>query len=317
MKEIVTVLGTISKDGVGFCQCHEHIMLSKGKSFEINPVLCLDDPEKSLEEVKRYRLAGGGTVLDAQPGGCNRMAEELAYISRESGVNIIASTGFHKLVFYPEGHWIFTVSQEEMEDFLVKELTEGMYTDADRGLFIRQCGARAGFIKTALDVEGLSPIYRRLFSAAAGAAIRTNRFIMVHIEQAADPIYLLDFLMKKGVSPQNLMFCHMDRACKDLEVLKQVLKAGVYLEFDTIGRFKYHSDEYEIQLLQELIAAGYENQLLFSLDTTRARFKAYDASAVGLDYILTTFVPKLRRAGIKEETIRKISEENCVRFLTN
>ncbi len=316
MKEIVTVLGTIRKEDIGFCQCHEHIMLSKGKSFEVNSALCLDDLEKSLNEVKRYRQAGGNTILEAQPGGCNRMAKELRYISEESGVNIIAATGFHKLIFYPENHWIFTASQEELEMFFISELTNGMYTDADNGLPVRRCSAKAGFIKTALDVEELTSRYRKLFSAAAGAAIKTNRFIMVHIEQNADSELLLEYLKEKGLKTGNLMFCHMDRACKDINVLKRMLSAGVYLEFDTIGRFKYHSDEHEIHIIKELISGGYEDQLLFSLDTTRTRFKTYDNAAIGLDYILTTFIPEMKKSGITEEQIDKLSNKNCIRFLT-
>ncbi len=315
MKEIVTVLGTIKKEDLGFCQCHEHIMLSKGKSFEVNPVLCLDDLEKSLKEVKHYHHAGGNTILEAQPGGCNRMTEELVYISRKSGVHIIASTGFHKLIFYPDNHWIFSEPQEKLESFFVSELTKGMYTDADNGLPVHQCSARAGFIKTALDVEGLSPMYIKLFSAAVGAALKANRFIMVHIEQNADPVLLLEFLKEKGMKPGNLMFCHLARACKDIKILKKILSAGVYLEFDTIGRFKYHSDEHEIQIIKELMSEGYENQLMFSLDTTRARFKTYDENAVGLDYILTTFVPNMKKSGITVEQIIKISNKNCIKLL--
>ncbi len=317
MKEIVTVLGTIKKERVGFCQCHEHIMLSKGRPFEVNPVLCLDDVEKSLNEVKRYGKAGGCTILEAQPGGCNRMAEELKYISEKSGVNIIASTGFHKLVFYPENHWIFTASQDELENIFIHELTKGIYTDADNRFPRAWCGARAGFIKTALDVEGLTSRYERLFSAAANASIKANRSIMVHIEQNADPVRLLEFLKDKGVKAGNLMFCHMDRTCRDRKVLEKILRAGVYLEFDTIGRFRYHSDEEEIRMIKELIAEGYEERLLFSLDTTRARMKAYDNTAIGLDYILAAFVPQMKSSGISEETIDKISNKNCIRFLTN
>jgi predicted metal-dependent phosphotriesterase family hydrolase len=316
MKEITTVLGNIKSEDLGFCQCHEHIMLSKGKSYEVNPALCIDDVNKSLEEVQRYHSAGGNTILEAQPGGCNRMAEELVYISKKSKVNIIASTGFHKMIFYPKNHWIFIKSEGYIEEFFTSELTKGMYTDADQALPMHQCSAKAGFIKTALDVEGLTAIYRKLFSAAAVAAIKNNRFLMVHIEQNSDPLSLLIFLKKQGMKPENLMFCHMDRACRDINILKEVLCHGVYLEFDTIGRFKYHSDEHEIKIIMELMEEGYENQLLFSLDTTRARLKAYDESAVGLDYIINKFIPNMRKQGVTQEQINKISNKNCIRLFS-
>ena len=59
MKEIITVTGRIAPEELGFCQCHEHIAMSKGISYQINPALCIDDMEKSLEEAKRFHLAGG------------------------------------------------------------------------------------------------------------------------------------------------------------------------------------------------------------------------------------------------------------------
>ena len=316
MKEIITVKGKIRPDTLGFCQCHEHIALSKGQSYEINPALCIDDEKKSLEEVIRYKDNGGSSLIDAQPCGCNRMAEVLQRISKKTGVHIIASTGFHKLCFYQKDHWIHSVSQGDMEEIMMRELTEGMFTDADRSWPGKQCGARAGIIKTAFDTEELSPCYKKLFQAAAAVSERTGRILMIHVEQRANPVLLLKFLLDFGMNAGNLVFCHMDRACENIEMHKYILKYGAYLEFDTIGRFKYHSDEREIEIIRPLLDAGYEKQLLYSLDTTRARLKTYDKDAIGLDYILTTFNDKLKRAGISDQTIREISVENPVRMLT-
>ena len=94
-----------------------------------------------------------------------------------------------------------------------------------------------------------------------------------------------------------------------------MLESGAFLEFDTIGRFKYHSDEQEIELFRRHIADGFGRQLLFSLDTTRARLSAYGPTEVGLDYIHRVFLGKMRQAGITEEQIRQISAENPRRAL--
>lgn len=313
MKEIMTILGSIPAEQIGFCQAHEHLMLSKGKSFEINPVLCIDDIDKSMEEVRDYQAAGGTSFVDAQPGGCNRMETSLAMISQKTGVHIIASTGFHKMTFYPENHWIFNSSEDMLTRIFEDELTKGMYVNCDGRFDDARCRYLAGQIKTALDTEGLSPQYEKLFRAASRASMNTGRTIMVHIEQEADPVMLLKFFKEQGVSPERLIFCHMDRAVKDLNIHKQILSEGVFLEFDTIGRYKYHSDEREIEIFKELLGAGYEDQLLFSLDTTRARLRSYDPNAVGLTYILKEFIPMMKEAGITDEQIRKISHDNCIR----
>lgn len=316
MKEIVTVTGPIAPEELGFCQCHEHIAMSKGKSWYLNPALRIDDMAKSLEEVRRYKSCGGDSFIDAQPCGCNRMAEELRKLSVKSGVHIIASTGFHKLCFYPDSHWIHFISEAELEEVFVRELTTGMYTDADCTYPSVQSSVKAGIIKTAYDTEELSPGYKKLFRAAASASLKAERIIMIHVEQDTNPILLQDFLLNLGMQPENLMFCHMDRACKDIRIHEDVLKKGSYLEFDTIGRFKYHSDEHEIQIIQSLVDIGYATQLLYSLDTTSDRLMSYNPDAIGLNYILTKFNASLKSSGISEDIIHMLSIENPARILT-
>lgn len=312
---IHTVLGELQPLRLGFTQSHEHLMLSKGQSYEINPALCIDDLEKSTREAEAYLAAGGSALVDAQPGGCNRDSEGLAEIAGKTGLYVIASTGFHKLQFYPKNHWIRSMQKEELALHYISELTEGMAVGTDTEWAPKQRKAKAGIIKTAFDSCSLEGRYEELFWAAAKAQTETGAPMMVHIEKGSSLERLMEFLKQYGVDLEKVYFCHMDRACDRIESFLEVLDAGVTLEFDTIGRFKYHSDETELDLMKRILDRGYEEQLLFSLDTTRARLKAYDTSAVGLTYILETFLPKMRKNGISEEQILKMSVENPRRIL--
>lgn len=313
---VQTVTGPIDPEALGFCQCHEHLLLQKGTSWEVNPALCLDDEEKSLLELRDYRAAGGRSLVDAQPVGCGRMADGLERLSIRSGVSVVASTGFHKLCFYPKGHWLFTMGEDELAGLFISELTEGMYLDCDHAPPKKQIPVPAGMIKTALDQGELTPLYEKLFHAAARAQTATGAPFMVHIESGSDPLDLFRRLQDWGVPPSSMIFCHMDRACPDLAVHEALLAQGIYLEFDTIGRFKYHDDAREIEIFQHLIERGFEDQLLFSLDTTRARLKRYTPDGVGLTYILSVFLEKMRAAGISEAVIEKISHQNCQQALS-
>ena len=307
---IQTVTGLIPPETLTFCQCHEHILLSKGVSWQINPALCMDDLEKSRQELLDYRAAGGSTLVDAQPVGCNRMTQELVQLSRDSGVQIIASTGFHKACFYPAGHWLHTFSRQQLAEVYRHELTEGMYVDADNAAPERSVTAKAGLIKTALDTE-FSPLYEKLFQAAADAQQATGAPLMIHVEVGSDPVRLFAFLTERGVPAASMLFCHMDRSSPDFRQHEFLLEQGAYLEYDTIGRFKYHSDEEEIRLIRQVLDGGFARQLLLSLDTTAQRLKRYTPEGIGLTYLLKAFLPMLKSSGVSEETIDLICRENC------
>lgn len=315
MRKITTVTGDIEPGELGHCQCHEHLLIGPGISGEINPALHFEDVDKSTREAKAYRAAGGGALVDAQPGGCSRRERGLQQISRDSGVAIISSTGFHKMIFYPESHWIFRYSQKEIADIFTEELTRGMFYDIDDDFSGKQRDIRAGIVKMAIDKENLTPQYKKILAAGVQGACKADTAMMVHIEFNSDPEALLDYLMEQGGEPRRMIFCHMDRAIPDLEVHKRILKQGVYLEYDTIGRFKYHSDERELEIFREMADGGYLSQLLFSLDTTKERMKAYNPEGVGLDYILREFIPSMEEVGFTREDIRTIAEENCRRVL--
>ncbi|MCD8077756.1 MAG: phosphotriesterase [Lachnospiraceae bacterium] len=311
---ITTVCGEIRGEQLGLCQMHEHILLRRGVPASLNPALCAEEPEKSREEVRAFAEAGGNAVVDAQPIGCGRMPSELARIAVQTGVHIVASTGFHLRRFYAEEHWLFTLSERELEELFCRELCEGMYENADVRLDGIVTDRRAGLIKTACEGDSLSETQRRLFTAAAFAARICQVPLMIHTEPLSHPLALFNDLTGLGVPPERMIFCHLDRAIPEESVAYQLCREGAYVEYDTIGRFKYHSDEKEIRLIGNLLERGFEKQLLLSLDTTRQRMLAYGGE-IGLTYLLHRFLPALRRAGVSEDVLRGILAENPRRVL--
>lgn len=295
--KIQTVTGVISSDNLGYCQCHEHVFLVKGKSYEISPVLWMDDLALSTMELLEYKKAGGLSIVDAQPVGCGRMAGCLYEASVAAGVNIIASTGFHKLVFYGDNHWIHSYKEDSLSQIFINELLQGMYTDADHGLPGGQIPSKSGIIKTAVDSFGIRGEYVKLFRAAAAAALESGYPLMCHIEKGADAFEVIKFFEDSGIGPESLIICHLDRANYDFAYHKEVAGTGVYLEYDTIARFKYHDNDAEIKLIQMMLEAGFGDRILLGLDTTRERLKNYGGS-IGLDYLKESFIPLMLDAGI-------------------
>nr|WP_263324390.1 hypothetical protein [Neobacillus sp. Marseille-Q6967] len=306
---ITTVTGPIAPEEIGFCHSHEHLFLKEGPAAKIDPSLQIDDFDKTVQELNLFKEVGGTTIVDAQPIGSGRHSQWLMAASQETGVQIVASTGFHKLIFYPENHWIRTTDADILSELFIDELQNGMYTDGDEAWPKERITAKAGIIKTASDFEGVGGHIYRLFKAAAQAALATGAPIMSHTELGRAALDQIKLFTDFGLSPRQLIICHLDRKMDNVDYMLHVASTGVYLELDTIGRFKYHSDEEEVELIIKLIEAGYENQILLGLDTTRKRLKSYGGD-LGLDYLVQTFLPKLESGGVSKALIKKMMHDN-------
>lgn len=126
MNRIMTARGAIPADRLGYCQMHEHIFVLPTPNSGKYPALEISDEEKSLEELIRYRKVGGSAILDAQPLDAGRDMGALARLSEESGVHIIAVTGYHLPAFYEAEHWIHHACVDEMFESFQAELLEGV-----------------------------------------------------------------------------------------------------------------------------------------------------------------------------------------------
>ncbi|WP_316569161.1 hypothetical protein [Neobacillus sp. YIM B06451] len=318
MKKAVinTVTGPIAPEDIGFCHSHEHLFLKDGVSATIDPALRIDDFDKTVEELRLFKAVGGKTIVDAQPVGSGRHSQWLMEASRQTGVQIVASTGFHKLIFYHENHWIRTADADKLTQLFIDELENGMYTDGEEAWPEVQIAAKAGIIKTASDLDGVGgPLYR-LFKAAAQAAVETGAPIMSHTEMGRAALDQIKLYTDLGVAPDKLIICHLDRKMDNIDYALHVAGTGVYVELDTIGRFKYHSDEEEVQFILKLLEAGFEDQLLLGLDTTRKRLKSYGGE-LGLDYLTTSFLPKLEQSGVSKTVINKMMRDNPAKAFSN
>ena len=312
MQVIQTVCGDIAPEKLGFCHSHEHITVAKGRGFEIDSALCIDDYEKSLAELELFKAVGGSAIVDCQPVGVGRISQDQVRLSQASGIHIVASTGFHKVMFYEDNHWIFSWDESALEKLFVHELTVGMYLDCEHKSPEQYHNSKAGVIKVGYDTPGLDEQYKKLFTAAARACVKTSAPMIIHIENGTDPIILDDFLTKQGVAQEKRIYCHMDRAVKDISTHIEICKRGSFLEYDTICRPKYHDDETEIKIIKQVLSAGYEDNVLLGLDSTNKRLKAY-GNEFGLDYIKETFIPHMLSDGIALEQINKFMIDNPAR----
>lgn len=308
MKCIETVTGPVQPEELGWCQMHEHIVVHHTPMADKNPALLFDNEQKSLAELRSYYAAGGCAITDAQPVGAGRDAAMLTRLAKESGVRIIASTGYHLEGFYPENSPLRTMDKKALYDLYCSELTIGMLADGELSN-ARRLTSCAGIVKAAIPEEGPTGRYATLLSAAARAAAVCDVPLMLHTEKGSHAGDAVRLCCSEGLTPHRILVCHADRQASDFMPHDEIAEMGVYLEYDTIGRFKYHSDEDEVRLIKHIIDSGYEKKLLLSLDTTAERLGAY-GGGISLNYLIKTFVPLLESAGVSKETIQTIFVRN-------
>lgn len=300
MARIMTVQGALEGTKMGYCQMHEHVFVRATPNSKKNPALEISNEALSAQELKAYRRAGGMAILDAQPVGAGRDAAALERLSRESGVTIITVTGYHLPGFYQAEHWIHSESKEQLQERFLQELREGCEEAKN---------VRPGAVKAAIPASGPEGRFETLIRAAAGAAAGADVPLILHTEKGAGAVKAVRLCEQEGLDPRRIAVCHADRQAEAYQPHEEIARTGAYLEYDTIGRYKYHDDESERRLILHMLEQGCIERLLLSLDTTAARLTSYGGE-IGLDYMRKNFLPGLRAAGLSQGEIDQITVEN-------
>jgi len=97
------------------------------------------------------------------------------------------------------------------------------------------------------------------------------------------------------------------------QVQRQLAAKGVYIEFDNLG-WSPGQEGTVIAAIQELLAAGYGDRILLSHDAGWYQpGQPNGGSQKGFAYLIDSFIPKLRAAGVDDNAIRTITETNPIR----
>jgi len=344
---VITVTGAIQKEALGVTLPHEHLFVDSRwaclSSEEItqaalseskvditnigvlrrNPYLVkdnslMDDPDLAASEVLEFKKAGGKTIVDLSSVGTGRSPAALRSISNLTGLNIVMGCGYYTRYSLPRA----TVDESE------SSLTKALVHEIQSGVGLT--GIRPGAIGEIGVGPAIEEWERKSLKISAEAHRETGLPIFVHIQ--AVPLVpgftgrqcgveVIDLLESFGVDPQRVVICHTD-ARIDLRYIKDLLKRGVYAEFDHFGEefyvesadFLMSRDYDRVLAMKELIDDGYADRLLMSQDTC---FKTDLVAFGGWGYahILNNIVPIMLRWGISKESVQTIMVENPQRIL--
>ncbi len=296
------VEGDLSPTEVGICDAHNHLWIEHLAGLSGGePVL--DNYLAIQEELIDYRQSGGQSIVDCQPSGCGRNGKNLSSLSRGSGVNVVACTGFHLEKYYPAGYWLFNADVDRARDFFVSEITLGLQENLADPKPIR-----AGLIKVAcLDHLAQSPV--NLLKAAAQAAIQTDVAIEVHTEKGSEAEKILDFFQSQGVKSHQIILCHMDKR-PDFGLHKELIKEGAMLEYDTFFRPKYKPEIHVWILIEELVKAGLNNQLALATDMAEISMWTHLGQGPGLTGFPGFIQKQLLMIGLADKVVAGLMGSN-------
>lgn len=291
----------------------------------------LDDEQVMTVEVADFKAGGGDSIVEASAPGIRSKPEDLIAIRRiaeRTGVNIVVSTGL-----YAEDTWPVryrAMAFDQYIGFLRREIAHG----------IGGTGILPGQIKAAYEVHTRQlDIYLR---AAAHVAGETGMSLQVHLGADITPDEVrhnvLLPLSRGGCIPERTILCHVQLLMGvfyveklvnnpgvvpfDITLHRELLAKGFILSFTPLGfegdneslGIAHYPDWYSLSGLAALIKDGYAGQLVIGNDvftklaTRRGGGEGYRRLS---DYV----VPALKKCGVSDQDINKITVENPARIL--
>lgn len=337
----MTVLGPISPDRLGITLPHEHILIdlrcwwvdppeASLKAVACQPVglsnlgvlrrepfisqdnLMLLDPELALQEVRKFKRAGGSTITDVTNLGIGRDPLVLKGIALETGLNIIMGSGYYIAASHPPE--IDRKTVEEIEEEIVQDVTAGT---GDTGI-------RAGIIGEIGTSYPITDNEVKSLRAAARAQKRTGAPLTVHpYPWAKEGLLILDILEKEGADLGRVVMSHMNPTLYDLDYHRAIARRGTYVEYDLMGMEFYGDssglstprDTESVAAIRRLISDGHLGRILMSHDVClKMQLTAY--GGWGYAHILNHIVPMMKKEGVTDEQIHTLLVENPRRVLT-
>ena len=299
---IETLGGQVSPEALGWTYVHEHLLTRPPpwRAAE-DPDYVLDDPELSLEELERFRGAGGRTLVDATARDYGRDAPALLGIAAQSDVNIVCVTGWNRGDYGDEAP---KASDDKLVAIMLHDLQDGM--DGTE--------ARAGVAKLGTSESVILPVEERIARAVARVQAETGCPVLTHTTRGTMALEQLDLLEAEGADLGKVALSHMDQKL-DFGLLREICERGASVIFDGPSKTKYAPDSARIAMLRRLVEAGHAMRLLVSGDMGRRSYLTAYGGRPGLAYILRQFVPRLRREGFGEALIETVFVQNPARWL--
>jgi phosphotriesterase-related protein len=278
---------------------HEHIFVDLGPIGQ-NAYLQADPADVVRvmgAEIEAIKQQGVTALVECTPVGVGRRADIDRAVSLATNFPVVVPTGIYREPWVPQ--WAQDASEDQLYDWMLGELTGQ----------IESSGVQAAWIKVSAGDDGLTACEAKILRAAARAGRATGAIIGSHTIRGRVVRDQLGIVENAGYTPTRFIWIHT-QAEPDFTLHLEMARRGAWVEYDAIGSPDFPDEFYLARILQ-LLDAGFGQQLLLSHDRGW-----YDPSLPGggspkpYTYLVETFLPKLRQAGVDEATILQLTQTN-------
>ena len=309
MSFVRAILGDVPTDGLRRCSAHEHVIIDAPHIAEKHPDFLLDDIDAACVDLREFRDAGGGWVIDTMPIGAGRCVLKLVTVSQRSGVHVVCPTGLHLPLYYPPDNPMLSMDRDELVDVFVREIVEAVRDEAGPLPY------RAGVVKVAGSQGKLAPHQREAFAAAAETSRRTGCPIITHTEQGTAGEEQVRLLLDGGAHPAHVVLSHTDRL-PDIAYHRALLSSGVTLEYDHHFRTHLKAGTCPTADLVAALAPEFPDQIVVGMDLARRDYWHGYGGKPGLVWLLTGLPALLREHGVSDDLIERVLTHNPARAFT-
>jgi phosphotriesterase-related protein len=314
MIQVQTVRGPVDTSALGRVLVHEHVFLMnleytqnyRPDFFEKETVV------KAAARLNALKRAGIDTIIDLTVLGLGRHIPSLAKVAAQTEVNMIVSTGAYTFdevpgpfTFYGPG--LLFDAPEPMIDHFVKDIIEGM----------AGTGIKAGELKCAIDMPGLTPGVERIMRAVARTHVITGTPITVHTAARAETgLVVQRVLAEEGVNLEDVIIGHCGDTT-DIDYLMKLADKGSILGMDRFGVNFTMTTKDRIGTIVEMLKRGYVDQLALSHDCACwsdffPTVEAYNTAMPEHNYLHISHhvIPALLEAGVTQDQIDRMFIHN-------
>ena len=262
MAQVPTVTGPVDTADLGPTLMHEHVFVLSPEMIQ-NYGDYWDTDERIADGVAKLNdLAARGirSIVDPTVIGLGRYLPWVQRVAEQVDLQIVAATGlytYNDVPFY--FHYrglVFDTDPDPMIGMFVKDITEG----------IADTGVKAGIIKCATDVDGLTPGVERVLRACARTHRETGVPITTHTDagtfRGRDQQRVFE---EEGVDLSRVVIGHCGDST-DLDYLRELMDKGSMIGMDRFGIDVLLPFDDRVQVVVDLCEQGYADRMVLAHD---------------------------------------------------